>query len=243
MQKCKLEASMKRFLENEEEQELLGLFHKALFVENDTFFLVDTRKKTTELLQVSSMSLLQRNQTLCTTFFRTSDSTFCFSIKEDAKSASYYISQIYEGYIHQSGEGLNSIEENNYEMVLVRQRHQFAQDDESREDLRLTFQSMEDDFQEPWLLGLNLSSNYLAFETTNLTHENLYFSTIYIKNKDYMLWQEAKMRKTLRKAYQQNPDLMKHLEERHPDLKEVSSSLLPHRFESVVGTPFMKVIK
>ncbi len=198
------------FLEEQEEQEVLALFHKTLEKKENQIFLVDTISKQERKIQ----DLSQQN---LPTEIKIETEDLLFFLNKDPIEKKFHLTRIF----FSKKDGI-------YESSLhIQKKHFFS----------MQFLGETDISQEPIFYIFDLSKKQINFSITNSEELHNYFFAIYTKEEDAWGTKSAAMRFILKKAWQKAPTIMQYLEEKEPILQTAREQLLPHLFEEKQEKP------
>ena len=209
---------LKKFLDNQEEQAFLGLFHKLILGNDNHLILYDLQKGNGTPIQVTISPMGISLHTEAT------------EIMIETKAETPYMRYFEETY-----------EAGTTPKKLIFSRYQDQEYQE--EELSLALEHPILDSQEILTSSIKLSSRNLLFDVQDLENGHSFFSTLYMQSRRYMEWQNKRIRTILRPFYQTHSQLMQALEDFNPDLKTLSQELLPHRFEDFANVPYLKIYK
>ena len=113
--------------------------------------------------------------------------------------------------------------------------------EQHQEEIILT--KINHDYEEPRAVSVCLIPQGMVLSETSCNDYYELFSSFYMKNRNHSEREKGKMRELLHPFYQQHKQMMQSLEAKHEDLKECANSLLPHRFEDVIGHPNFTIYK
>ena len=211
-----LNASLSNFINNEGEKKLLSLFDKDFVLDKEKAILICQRQ---QRISYPEIHITPKNIQIETDNFsyviqkRKEKSDYICYLEDKKKDATISLRRYLD-------------EEDREEFILSRK---FFQESTARDDLVES--------------SVHLAPHHISFESHLVESQISCFEIGCMRVKTYRISQEGKMRGILRPFYQNQQNLMIFLEQQYGILKDVSSYLLPHRFEDFAGKPWLKIYK